>query len=163
MSSILTISPIATVANDVHVGLDTGWGAVVSCLELAPRYHGMLDGLDAFSHVLVVFWMHENGAAGRWTTAESLAPRRHPRDREDLPEVGLLAQRAKHRPNPIGVTVCERLSVESGRLIVRGLDALHGTPVLDIKPHVPAFDARPDATTAPWLDTIMRGYFTDAG
>src|SRR5262245_48502157 len=84
---------------------------------------------------------------------------RRPRDRGDLPLTGIFAQRAKHRPNPIGITTVRVERIEGASLFVRGLDALDGSPVLDVKPHAPVFDA-PDSPCAPaWFDEIMKGYF----
>jgi tRNA (adenine37-N6)-methyltransferase len=107
--------------------------------------------LDGFSHCLVVTWLHESPPAG--------AVRRRPRGREDMPEVGLLAQRARHRPNPIGITAVPIVSVGEDQLVVRGLDAIDGTPVLDVKPYVPVFDSRPEATVPEWMTRLMAGYF----
>jgi tRNA-Thr(GGU) m(6)t(6)A37 methyltransferase TsaA len=84
---------------------------------------------------------------------------RHPRGRVDLPESGIFAQRARHRPNPIGITTVEIISVAGNVLRVRGLDAIDGTPVLDIKPYVPAFDDVEDPTVPEWMNRIMKGYF----
>jgi tRNA (Thr-GGU) A37 N-methylase len=76
-----------------------------------------------------------------------------------MPELGIFAQRAKHRPNPIGITAARVVGRDGAVLRVRGLDAIDGTPILDVKPYVPAFD-RVDAPTVPeWMDRLMRGYF----
>ena len=84
---------------------------------------------------------------------------RRPRGRDDMPEAGIFAQRAKHRPNPIGVTAVRVVARDGTVLRVQGLDAIDGTPVIDIKPYVPAFD-RVDGAAAPeWLERLMRGYF----
>lgn len=131
--------------------MDEGWGTVVSEMELAPDLHGILDGLEAFSHVIVIFYMHEAPMVD--------GVKRRPRGRADMPEVGLLAQRARHRPNPIGMTVAEIVSVATDRLTVRGLDAIDGTPVLDLKPYVPVFDRRDNATVPEWMERLMVGYF----
>lgn len=72
--------------------------------------------------------------------------------------MGIFAQRAKHRPNPIGVTAVELVSIESNVVTVRGLDAIDGTPVLDVKPYFPAFDKR-EAETPSWVDELMKNYF----
>jgi tRNA (Thr-GGU) A37 N-methylase len=76
-----------------------------------------------------------------------------------MPEVGIFAQRARHRPNPIGVSAVRLLDVDGCRLRVRGLDAIDGTPILDLKPYVPAFDLVPEAKTPGWLGRLMVGYF----
>jgi tRNA-Thr(GGU) m(6)t(6)A37 methyltransferase TsaA len=87
-----------------------------------------LEGIEEFSHVFVLFWLHEVTRAQRETLKV------HPRSREDLPLLGVFATRTKLRPNPIGLTLVELLKVEGNVLTVRGLDAFDGTPVLDLKP-----------------------------
>lgn len=76
-----------------------------------------------------------------------------------MPEVGIFAQRARHRPNPIGVTAVKLLRREKNRLFVQGLDAINGTPVLDVKPYVPAFDAADSARVPEWIHRLMERYF----
>jgi tRNA (Thr-GGU) A37 N-methylase len=76
-----------------------------------------------------------------------------------MPLVGTFAQRARHRPNPIGVTTAELKRVEGASLFVRGLDAIDGSPVLDVKPHVPAFDSPGHARVPDWMSRLMEGYF----
>jgi tRNA (adenine37-N6)-methyltransferase len=85
---------------------------------------------------------------------------RRPRGRADMPEVGIFAQRAKDRPNPIGLTAVEIVAVGEDRLTVRGLDAVDGTPVLDIKPYYPAYDRVESPRVPEWVGRLMRGYFT---
>ncbi|MFD0431012.1 SAM-dependent methyltransferase [Streptomyces zhihengii] len=91
-------------------------------------------GLSDYSHVEVVFGFHLTDRVCRGT--------QHPRGNPDWPRVGILAQRAPNRPNHLGVTVCALLSVDGLTLTVRGLDALDGSPVLDVKPYLPQFAAR---------------------
>ncbi len=146
---------IGVVRSPVREATDAGWGAVESEIHLEDRYARGLDGLSAFSHALVVFWMHE----GAFDAAHDLV--RRPRGREDMPLAGIFAQRAKHRPNPVGVTAVRILGVSGSVLRVRGLDAIDGTPVIDLKPYVPAFDRVEGAHVPAWMDTLMRGYFSD--
>jgi tRNA-Thr(GGU) m(6)t(6)A37 methyltransferase TsaA len=113
---------------------DEEWGRVVSEVQLRPELADGLLGIEQFSHVVVLFVMHQ----ARFDAVTHLT--RRPRDRPDMPLVGTFAQRARHRPSPIGVTTAELKRVEGASLFVRGLDAIDGTPVLDVKPHVPAFD-----------------------
>jgi tRNA-Thr(GGU) m(6)t(6)A37 methyltransferase TsaA len=149
----LPLRPIGVVRCAVAEGRDEDWGDVVSELELDDALAGGLDGIDDFSHVLVVYWMHE----ASFDLARDLV--RRPRGRDDMPERGIFAQRAKHRPNPIGVTAVAVVGRKGATLTVRGLDAIDGTPILDIKPYFPAFD-RVDAATVPeWAERLMRGYF----
>ena len=122
---------------------------------MKPECAAGLDGLERFSHVLVLFYMHLD------PDGEAPAVVRRPRGRSDMPPVGVFAQRGRMRPNPIGVTAVRIVRVEPGRLTVRGLDALDGTPVLDLKPYVPVFDRVEGARVPEWMDRLMPGYFED--
>jgi tRNA-Thr(GGU) m(6)t(6)A37 methyltransferase TsaA len=103
--------------------------------------------------VLVIYWMH----TATFDLDRELT--RRPRGRSDMPELGIFAQRAKHRPNPIGVTAVELIEKRDRVLRVRGLDAIDGSPILDLKPYVPAFD-RVEAPRVPeWMERLMTGYF----
>jgi tRNA-Thr(GGU) m(6)t(6)A37 methyltransferase TsaA len=144
---------IGVVRSPVAEGVDEGWGSFVSEIHLGEEYAPGLRGLEEFSHVIVVFLMHE----ATFNPGEDLV--RRPRERADMPEIGIFAQRAKHRPNPIGLTAVRLLSVRGNVLTVQGLDAIDGSPVLDIKPYFPAFDRVDDATTPEWVGKLMQGYF----
>jgi tRNA-Thr(GGU) m(6)t(6)A37 methyltransferase TsaA len=149
----MDLQPIGTVKNAVSEAGDAAWGEVVSEIELRPELAGGLLGLDAFSHAVVVFFMH----AARFDPQADL--RRRPRDRDEMPLLGTFAQRAKHRPNPIGITTVKIDRVSGRSLFVRGLDAVNGTPVLDLKPHFPVFDAPSGAAVPDWVARLMEGYF----
>jgi len=133
--------------------VDLDWGSIESRILLHPEYRPGLRGLGDFSHVVVIALLH--GAS--FEPAKHLV--RRPRGRSDMPEVGIFAQRAKDRPNPIGTTVVPLLSVEPDGITVRGLDAIDGTPILDLKPHFPAFDSPAQAEVPEWVERLMRGYF----
>jgi tRNA-Thr(GGU) m(6)t(6)A37 methyltransferase TsaA len=149
----MQLEPIATIHSPVTEGVDEDWGRVVSEIELLPQWADGLRGLDGFSHAVIVFFMHQSSFAA----GSDLI--RRPRGLADMPLVGIFAQRAKHRPNPVGITAVEIVGIEGNILRVRGLDAIDGTPVLDIKPYVPAFDRRDAATVPEWMDRLMQGYF----
>lgn len=144
---------IGVVYNEVKEPTDEGWGHVVSEIVLDETFSDGLEGIEQFSHLLILFWMH------RAAEAEPLRMRRRPQGRADMPEVGLFAQRARHRPNPIGVTAVRLLRRDKNRLVVEGLDAINGTPVLDVKPYVPAFDAVEAARVPQWVTRLMERYF----
>ncbi len=144
---------IGTVVSPVHEAVDAGWGRVVSEIHLRPELADGLRGLADFSHALVLTWLHQ----AAWAPAEHLV--RRPQGRADLPEAGIFGQRARHRPNPIGVTAVEIVAVAGNVLTVRGLDAIDGTPVLDVKPYYPAYDRVSEATVPEWVDRLMEGYF----
>jgi tRNA-Thr(GGU) m(6)t(6)A37 methyltransferase TsaA len=144
---------IGVVYNDVKEPTDEGWGQVTSEIVLDESFSDGLDGIEQFSHLLILFWMH------RAAEAEPLRMRRRPQGRVDMPEVGLFAQRARHRPNPVGVTAVRLLRRDKNRLFVQGLDAINGTPVLDVKPYVPAYDAVEAARVPEWVTRLMERYF----
>jgi tRNA-Thr(GGU) m(6)t(6)A37 methyltransferase TsaA len=113
-----------------------------------PELADALLGLDAYSHVVVLFWPHqvEEGVRGS-------KHRLHPLDDERNPLQGILATRSQIRFNPILLTPARLISVKENMVKVRGLDAVNGSPVLDLKPYNPYFDAIPDATVPAWLAT----------
>jgi tRNA-Thr(GGU) m(6)t(6)A37 methyltransferase TsaA len=153
VTAAVQLTPIATVRTSVAEPVDENWGDVESELHFEEPYARGLLGIEQFSHVLVLFLMHES----TFDPARDLV--RRPRGRADMPETGIFAQRAKHRPNPIGLTAVRLIAREGNVLRVRGLDAIDGTPVLDVKPYFPAFDRVDGATTPPWVDEMMKGYF----
>ncbi|MBI4194401.1 MAG: tRNA (N6-threonylcarbamoyladenosine(37)-N6)-methyltransferase TrmO [Betaproteobacteria bacterium] len=149
----MTCKSIGTVRCPVTQMSAGNWAKVESRIELDPALAPGLRGLEEFSHVLVVFYLDRIAA---FDAAKQLL--RQPRGMEDLKPVGVFAQRTKFRPNPIGVTAVQLVSVAGNVLTVRGLDALDGTPVLDVKPYIAAFD-RMDATMPAWVEHMMEGYF----
>jgi tRNA-Thr(GGU) m(6)t(6)A37 methyltransferase TsaA len=153
MKTKYEMNPIGFVRSPVTEGVDEGWGDVVSDIVLDPEYAAGLQGLEGFSHALIIFLMHE----ASFDAHRDLV--RRPRGLIDMPELGIFSQRAKHRPNPIAVTAVAIAGIRENVLSVRGLDAVDNSPVLDIKPYFPAFDLRPDARVPEWVDRLMKGYF----
>lgn len=151
---MITCTPIGLVKCLVTEMSQGNWARVESEIRLHPRYAPGLQGLDGFSHVVVVFYLDR--ATGFDPATQLL---RRPRGMENMQEVGVFAQRTKYRPNPIGVASVELLSVRDNVVMVRGLDALDGTPVLDLKPYMPVFDRVADARMPDWVAHVMEGYF----
>jgi len=149
----VNIEPIGVVKSPVKEPIDENWRQVIAEIQLIDSLAPGLKGLDRFSHLIIVFFMHQYS----FTPATDLV--RRPQERADMPEVGIFAQRAKHRPNPIGITAVELIELRGPVLVVKGLDAIDGTPVLDIKPYVPAFDSRPTAVVPIWIEELMKKYF----
>lgn len=135
--------------------IDDDWGIVEAVITLDPAQFGpdALASLDAFSHLEVIFHFHAAPVSEINTGA------RRPRGRADWPLVGIFAQRGKGRPNRIGVTVCEILAVEGLSVRVRGLDAIQGTPVLDLKPVMQGFLPRGQLREPAWATELMQGYW----
>lgn len=151
MSDII-LNPIGYVHNQVEEKKDTAWGNDISTIILDEDFHGGLTGLSDFSHAIIL--CHLNRA--KFIPEKHLL--RRPRNRTDMPLLGIFSQRTKDHPNQIGITSVEILSVSENSITVRGLDAINGTPVLDIKPYFPVFDKR-DAQTPDWVNILMEQYF----
>jgi len=134
---------------------DDHWGDVEAEIVLQANAVGpdAATGLEEFSHIDVVY-VFDRVSPDRVTRGV-----RHPRENPDWPEVGILAQRARLRPNRLGVSTCELLGVEGMVLRVRGLDAIDATPVLDVKPHVREFDPRRPVRQPAWISELMRDYW----
>ncbi len=149
----MNIEPIGIVKSPVKEGVDENWGRVIAEVQVQQSLAAGLRGLDQFSHIIVVFFMHQ------YTFDSKTHLVRRPQERLDMPEVGIFAQRAKHRPNPIGITAVELIEVRGNALVVKGLDAIDGTPVLDLKPYLPQWDCRTGARTPVWVEKLITGYF----
>jgi len=133
----ITLEAIGYVRNEIARPRPRGWEKVESSIELLPAHVSKLSGLDAYSHLIVVFYM--DIAAGAPEKPETLAL-------ASGITYGILATRSQLRPNHLGVSAVRLLGIEEGVLRVRGLDAVNDTPVLDIKPYLPEYDAFPGAT-----------------
>ena len=141
--------PIGFIENGFRESVPDGWERATHRLILADEWAPALDGIEQFSHLYVVFWLHQ--------IFGPLSTHVYPEDRFDLPEVGILATRTPRRPNPIGLQVSELIARVGNVLHVRRLDALNGTPLLDVKPYLPDGDAIPDARVAPWVARLWEG------
>ena len=120
----------------------------VSDLIIAPRYSRALDGIESFSHIIVIFWLH------KIRTIQRSMVKVHPRKDISLPLTGIFATRSPVRPNPIGITVVKLIKRESNILSVTGLDAIDGTPVLDIKPYIPEELSESEIRVPTWLEKV---------
>jgi tRNA-Thr(GGU) m(6)t(6)A37 methyltransferase TsaA len=125
-------------------GEKTDFDQLVSEIIIDPELSEALDGLDGFSHIIVLYWIHRH--------CPGKAPTRvHPRGNRAKPLTGLFATRSPHRPNPLGKATVRLLKRQDNRLTVEGLDAIDGTPVLDIKPYIPGYDSAEDARVPSWM------------
>lgn len=153
--STIVMRPIGVVRSTRATPTDDGWDAETARIELDSERFGpeALLGLDAFSHVEVLFVFDRVDETRVCTGA------RHPRDDASLPLLGIFAQRAKDRPNRIGLTICRVLRIEGTVLHVAGLDAIDDTPVLDLKPWMAVFAPRGAVREPAWSVERMRGYW----
>ncbi|MBH1940048.1 tRNA (N6-threonylcarbamoyladenosine(37)-N6)-methyltransferase TrmO [Mobilitalea sibirica] len=150
---MITFNPIGTVVSDVTVQTDKQWGKTKSKIVIKNEYSSGLIGLSEFSHIIVVYYLHE----AKFIKEKDL--QRRPQGRDDMPLVGIFSQRAKNRPNPIGVTSVRLLEVKDNVITVEGLDAICDTPVLDIKPYYPSYDKKQDVSVPDWVNVLMKEYF----
>ncbi|KAB1193785.1 tRNA (N6-threonylcarbamoyladenosine(37)-N6)-methyltransferase TrmO [Haloferax sp. MBLA0076] len=155
----IELSPIGIVRSPRTEVADDHWGAVISTIELDSRWlpAASLRGLDSFSHAEVIFHVDRVDPNSVETAA------RHPRNRSDWPSVGIFAQRAKRRPNRLALSRCEIVAVDGHTVTVRGLDAIDGSPVLDIKPYMREFGPRGPVAQPDWSVELMERYYDSMG
>lgn len=146
----IKLKPIGVVRNRVRQMTEPEyeWQKIVSEIVIDSSLSEALDNLDEFSHIIVLYWMHQTAAAGQ------LPAKVHPRGRRELPLVGLFATRSPYRPNPLGKATVRLLERQDNILKVKGLDALDGTPVIDIKPYIPGYDSVTGARVPPWISSL---------
>ena len=118
---------------------------IVSDIVIDSSLTEALDGLDDFSHIIVLYWMHQAATGGQQVTKV------HPMGRKELPLLGLFATRAPNRPNRIGIATVRLLERQGNILRIEGLDAIEGTPVIDIKPYIPGYDSVANTEMSPWV------------
>jgi len=148
---------VAFVHSTRHEVTDDYWGGERTTIELAADLpEESLDGLEAFSHAEILFLFDKLDA----NTIRAGA--RHPRENTAWPRVGIFAQRAKLRPNRIGATIVRIVKRDGRTLTVRNLDALDGTPVIDIKPVFREFLPAEPVVQPPWTHELMRDYWSPA-
>ncbi len=120
------------------------WERVTAEIVIDESLTEALDGIEGFSHIIVLFWMHR--------LREKIPPlKQRPRGQLDRPLKGLFALRTPNRPNPIGKTTARLLERRGNVLVVEGLDALDGSPVIDIKPYLPGYDSVTGASVPDWI------------
>ena len=150
--AMVPVGKVRSTRTDVR---DDSWDSETVYIELNSSSFTpeALAGLNDFSHVEVIFYMDQVDPS----KIERVA--RHPRGNTDWPKVGIFAQRGKNRPNQLGLTICRILKVEGIRVYVEGLDAVNGTPVLDVKPWVREFGPRGEINQPKWISELMHGYW----
>jgi tRNA-Thr(GGU) m(6)t(6)A37 methyltransferase TsaA len=143
----LIVKPIGIVRNEIREPEYIEWGEVCSRLEIAEEWRGALQTVESYSHLMVLFWMHQ---------VESCKIVHVPQGRyRDVPAVGMFACRCPYRPNPIAVSVVRLRAVREGEIDVIGLDAIDGTPILDIKPYTPVLDeAKGEVRVPDWVHKL---------
>jgi tRNA-Thr(GGU) m(6)t(6)A37 methyltransferase TsaA len=152
----LSEPPLAFQDGDLELRLETLAKAAkgsISELILNEDVAECLDGIEEFSHIMVLYWAHQIPEEGRHLNKV------HPGGRKDYPLVGIFATRSPARPNPICVTTAELVAREGNVLKVRGLDAVNGSPIIDIKPHLPLSDTPSNVKLPDWMKSLS-SYFS---
>lgn len=148
----IIIKPIGYVENNVLNKKDVSWGENVSRIILEKEYYTGLSGLEEFTHAIIIYYLDK----AIYKREEHL--QRRPQNRNDMPLVGIFSQRGKDRPNQIGMTAVQIVAVDEKSLVIKGLDAINETAVLDIKPYYPVYDKK-DACVPDWVNRLMEHYF----
>jgi tRNA (adenine37-N6)-methyltransferase len=153
MTEPIVLTPIGVVRGGRSQIIEDHWGEVVSRLVLNPAVldQAATDGLSEFSHIEVVFQFHRETRVRRGAT--------HPRGNPAWPQVGVLAGHSPVRPNHLGVSACTLLEVAGLELTVQGLDAIDGTPILDIKPYAAEFQPAGPVREPAWMRELMAHYY----
>lgn len=150
----ITLEPVGFVRGGRAEAIDDDWGESRAAIELAPHIPDeALAGLDDFSHAEIIFVLDQV------TNDKVAVGLRRPRGNPNWPLVGIFAQRGSKRPNRLAVTVCTIIGVEGRRLLVEGLDAIDGSPVLDIKPVLKGFLPRGEVREPAWAAELMKDYW----
>ncbi|MFE4764162.1 SAM-dependent methyltransferase [Bacillus mycoides] len=150
----ITIKPVAYVHNSREEMKDDNWGCVVSVIELTDELNASaLQGIEDFSHLEIIFYFD------KVPDDKVQYGARHPRNNLDFPKVGIFSQRGKNRPNKLGVTTVELIEHTGNKLVVKGLDAIDRTPIIDIKPVMKEFLRKNEIKQANWSTVLMKDYW----
>ncbi|MDW3209093.1 MAG: tRNA (N6-threonylcarbamoyladenosine(37)-N6)-methyltransferase TrmO [Reichenbachiella sp.] len=148
----LTFKPIGYVKNKRAEKSDKFWGTVESIIELTEEFSvDSLDGIESFSHLEILYSFHKS--------EKVFVGSEHPRGDKRYPKVGIFAQRKKDRPNHIGATIVNLIRTEEKSLIVSNLDAINGTPILDIKPVFQEYMPKGEIKQPDWTKELMKEYW----
>jgi tRNA (adenine37-N6)-methyltransferase len=148
----IIVKPIGFVANDRIEPTDDNWSSVESVIELSnDLQEECFDGIEEFSHLEIIFYFDRS--------TKIFIGSEHPRENKDFPRVGIFAQRKKDRPNHIGATIVNLIRRDGRRLIVKNLDAINGTPVIDIKPVFKEYLPQGKLSQPDWTSDLMKNYW----
>ena len=149
----ITLQPVATTQNSRKEAIDDNWGEVITEIILEPHIpEEALDGIESFSHLEILFYFDK-------VDDSKIVYSGRPRGNPDYPKMGIFCQRKKDRPNKIGLCIAT-LQAHNGRsIIVKGLDAIDGTPILDIKPVFKEFLPVKEILQPEWVADLMKNYW----
>ena len=141
----IKIKPLGKARNKVSKPMLPGWKDVETEIVIDKKYANGLNGIEDYSHVIVVYWMNKE-------TECHLT--HHPQGKKDVPYVGIFACRCPQRPNRIALSTVKLLSRKGNVLKVKGLDIIDGTPMIDIKPYTPQYDEIGNAKVPAWVKKL---------
>ncbi len=141
----ITLRPIGFVKNNIKKLRFGGFADEISEIIVDEKFTEALDGIDDYSHVIIVYWMDK---------VKGHVIKHQPQGNPNVPVVGIFACRCPQRPNPIGMTTVRLLEHKGNRIKVKGLDVLDGTPVIDIKPYWPQYDKIEDGKIPEWVNRL---------
>ncbi len=154
----IILTSVGTVRSTRLDPTDDFWDNEEAYLELGDEFsEESLYGLSEFSHLELIYFLDKVNPQNVVTEA------RHQRDRVDWPLVGIFSQRGKNRPNRLGLTVCKILKIDHKKIFVSGLDAVDGSPIIDIKPYAKEFAPRGETSQPEWMSQLMRNYWRESG
>lgn len=142
----LSIKPLGQAKNSVSKPMLPGWRDIVTEIVIDKAYTKGLDGIEDYSHVIVVYWMDKEGECHL---------KHHPQGKENVPFVGIFACRCPQRPNRIAISTVELLGRYGNSIKVKALDIVNGTPILDIKPYTPQYDRVGEAKIPTWVNKLI--------
>ncbi len=143
---VIKLKPLGVAKNNVAKPTLPGWNNIVTEIEIDKKYALGLDGIEDYSHVIVVYWMDQE---------KECHLKHHPQGREDIPFIGIFACRCPQRPNRIAMSTVILLDRKNNVLKVKGLDIVDGTPILDIKPYTPQYDKVEKAKIPKWVSKLV--------
>lgn len=142
----IQLKPIGKAKNTVEKPALTGWKNLITEIVVDKRYTKGLDGIEAYSHVMIVYWMGQE---------KECHLKHHPQGKKEVPYLGIFACRCPQRPNRIAISTIQLLSRKKNSIKVKGLDILDGTPILDIKPYTPDYDWVSKARVPAWVKRLI--------
>ena len=142
----IQLKPIGKAKNAVKKPALAGWKNLITRIVVDKRYTKGLDGIEDYSHVIIVYWMEKE---------KECHLKHHPQGRADVPYGGIFACRCPQRPNRIAISTVKLLSRKKNSIKVTGLDILDGTPILDIKPYTPNYDLVSKARVPAWVNRLI--------
>lgn len=149
----IILQPVAFVKNTRTDLSDDFWGSIISEIELADTIPAdAFNGIDEFSHLEVIFHFNQSDKA-------KIVFSGHPRGNKNWPHIGIFSQRKKDRPNALGLTIVELVKREGNKIWVKYLDAIDGTPILDIKPVMKEFLPQNEIKQPTWSVELMKEYW----